>query len=53
MADNVKPTYPKSDVKSGQESNAYATNVLDGIPPKKSVEQIEVANRPKDVAGAN
>jgi hypothetical protein len=47
MAENVKPTFAKSDVKSGLEEGAYATKVLDGIPVKKSVEEIEKANTPK------
>lgn len=44
MADNVKPTYAKSDVKSGLENEKYAEKVLDGIPPKKDVEEIEKVN---------
>lgn len=47
MADNVKPTYAKSDVKSGLENDRYAETVLDGIPAKKSVEAIESENTPK------
>jgi len=44
MADNVKPTYAKSDVKSGLENEQYAEKVLDGVPGKKSVDEIETQN---------
>ncbi len=44
MADNVKPTFAKADVKSGLTNEAYAEKVLDGTPPKKSVEEIERVN---------
>lgn len=44
MADNVKPTYPKSDVKSGNETEVYASKVLGGIPDKKTVTEIEKVN---------
>ena len=44
MADNVKPTYAKSDVKSGLENSAYAERVLDGVPAKKDVEEIDSQN---------
>lgn len=47
MADNVKPTFAKSDVKSGLVETTYAEKVLDGIPAKKSVEEIEKVNTPK------
>jgi hypothetical protein len=52
MADNVKPTFAKSDVKSGLENEKYAETVLDGIPSKKSVEQIESENTPKKAPGS-
>lgn len=52
MADNVKPTYAKSDVKSGLENDAYATKVLDGIPAKKNVEQIDSENQVKNAPGS-
>jgi hypothetical protein len=52
MADNVKPTYAKSEVKSGLENDAYAEKILDGVPPKKSVEQIESENSPKKAPGS-
>lgn len=51
MADNVKPTYPKADVKSGLENEQYAEKVLDGIPAKKSVEAIESENQVKLLKG--
>ncbi len=44
MADNVKPTFPKADVKSGLTNEAYAEKVLNGTPPKKSVDEIEKVN---------
>ena len=47
MADNVKPTFAKSDVKSGLDHEKYAESVLDGIPSKKDVEAIEAENTPK------
>ena len=47
MADNVKPTYPKSSVKSGMVNEKYVETVLGGIPAKKSVEAIEKENTPK------
>lgn len=50
MADNVKPTYAKSDVKSGVENEAYASKTLGGIPDKKSVDEIEKVNTVKNVA---
>lgn len=52
MADNVKPTYPKSEVKSGLENEQYAEKVLEGIPTKKSVEQIDKENQPKHAPGS-
>lgn len=52
MADNVKPTYPKSDVKSGLENESYAEKILDGIPSKKSVEEIEKVNTVKKAPGS-
>lgn len=52
MADNVKPTFAKSDVKSGLENEKYAESVLDGIPSKKDVEQIEAENTPKRAPGS-
>lgn len=53
MADNVRPTFAKADVKSGLESEHYGETVLDGIPTKKDVEQIEKENEPKKAPGAN
>lgn len=50
--DNVKPTFAKSDVKSGLESNAYGEKVLDGIPPKKDVEAIDRENQVKQAPGS-
>ena len=52
MADNVKPTYAKTDVKSGLENEQYAEKVLDGTPPKKSVDEIERVNVPKKAPGS-
>lgn len=52
MAENVKPTYAKSDVKSGLENEAYASKILGGTPPKKSVEQIDSENTPKKAPGS-
>jgi len=52
MADNVKPTYPKSEVKSGLESEQYGEKVLDGVPAKKSVEAIDKENQPKHAPGS-
>lgn len=52
MADNVKPTYAKADVKSGLENEAYAERILDGIPSKKSVEEIEKVNTPGKAPGS-
>lgn len=52
MGDNVKPTYAKSDVKSGLENEAYATRVLDGIPTKKNVDEIDKENQVKNAPGS-
>jgi hypothetical protein len=52
MADNVKPTFAKADVKSGLENEKYAETVLDGIPTKKNVEEIESENNPKKSPGS-
>lgn len=52
MADNVKPTYAKSEVKSGVENEVYAERVLDGIPEKKNVEAIDKENQVKDVGAS-
>lgn len=52
MADNVKPTYPKSSVKSGLESEQYGEKVLDGVPAKKDVEEIQKENLPKKAPGS-
>lgn len=52
MADNVKPTYAKSDVKSGLDNEAYATKVLDGIPAKKNVDEIDRENQVKNAPGS-
>lgn len=38
----------KSDVKSGNELGKYAETVLGGMPPKKSQEEIDKVNTPKD-----
>lgn len=52
MADNVKPTYAKADVKSGLEVTQYAEKILDGIPTKKSVDEIEKVNLPGNAPGS-
>jgi len=52
MANKIEPTFAKSSVKSGLENEAYARQVLDGTPPKKSVEQIEAENTPKKAPGS-
>jgi hypothetical protein len=52
MSDNVKPTYPKSSVKSGNENSAYAEKILGGMPPKKSVDAIEAENTVKKAPGS-
>lgn len=44
MADNVKPTFAKADVKSGNTSDSYGEKVLGGVPDKKSVDEIEKVN---------
>lgn len=50
--DNVKPTYAKSDVKSGVVNETYAEKVLDGIPPKKDVHEIDAENQVKNAPGS-
>lgn len=52
MSDNVKPTYAKSSVKSGLENEKYAETVLEGTPPRKSVEAIEKENTVKKAPGS-
>jgi hypothetical protein len=52
MADNVKPTFAKSDVKSGLANDQYAEKVLDGIPAKKNVEAIDEQNSVHDAPGS-
>ena len=52
MADNVAPTYAKSDVKSGVEQETYASKTLGGIPEKKDVEAIDKENQVKNVSGS-
>lgn len=52
MAENVKPTFAKADVKSGLELESYAEKILDGVPTKKSVEEIEKVNHPKKAPGS-
>lgn len=52
MADNVKPTYAKADVKSGLENEAYAEKVLDGVPGKKNVEEIDRECQVKNSPGS-
>jgi hypothetical protein len=52
MADNVKPTFPKADVKSGLENEAYAAKVLDGVPAKKDVDAIDKENSVKKAPGS-
>jgi hypothetical protein len=52
MADNVKPTYAKSSVKSGLENEKYSTQVLEGPYPKKNVEAIEAENTVKNCSGS-
>lgn len=52
MADNVKPTYAKSSVKSGLENEKYSTQVLDGPYPKKNVEAIEKECEVKKAPGS-
>lgn len=42
----------KSDGKSGLDNRAYAEKVLGGIPPKKSVEEIDRVNTPKKAPGS-
>lgn len=52
MADNVKPTYAKADVKSGLVNEQYAEKVLDGVPAKKDVEAIEKVNTVHNAPGS-
>lgn len=52
MADNVKPTFAKSDVKSGVVNEQYADKVLDGIPAKKNVEAIDAECQVKNAPGS-
>ena len=52
MGDNVKPTYAKSDVKSGLVNEQYAEKVLDGIPAKKNVDEIDKENQVKNAPGS-
>jgi hypothetical protein len=52
MADNVKPTYATSDVKSGLENEAYLDKVLDGQPTRKDVDAIDKENKPKNAPGS-
>jgi len=52
MGDNVKPTYAKSDVKSGSVNEQYAERILDGEPPKKNVEAVDRENQVKNAPGS-
>ena len=52
MGDNVKPTFAKSDIKSGLTDEQYAEKVLDGIPPKKGVEAIDAQNTVHNAPGS-
>lgn len=52
MANNVAPTYSKSDVKSGLVNEQYAEKVLDGIPAKKNVEEIDEVNTVHNAPGS-
>jgi hypothetical protein len=52
MGDNVKPTYAKSDVKSGLVNEQYAEKVLDGVPTKKHVDEVFEANQVKNAPGS-
>ena len=52
MADNVKPTYAKADVKSGLVNEQYAEKVLDGIPAKKDVQEIDSECQVKNAPGS-
>lgn len=45
MADNVKPTFAKSEVKSGVQNETYMEKVLDGPYPKKDVDAIDKENQ--------
>lgn len=54
MANNVAPTFAKSEVKSGLENEAYMKRILDGEPPRKDVDAIQKENcvkRAPDTAG--
>lgn len=50
---NVKPTFAKSNVKSGLTNDEYLDKVLDGQPTKKDVDAIERENRPKNAPGSD
>jgi hypothetical protein len=52
MGDNVKPTYAKSSVKSGLVNEEYADKVLDGVPAKKHVDEIDKENQVKNAPGS-
>jgi hypothetical protein len=52
MANNVAPTYAKSDVKSGLVNEQYAEKVLDGIPTKKDVQEVDKENQVKNAPGS-
>ena len=51
--DNVKPTYPKSEVKSGVVNETYAEKVLGGFPTKKDVQEVDEANQVKNAPGSS
>ena len=52
MGNNVTPTYAKSDVKSGLVNEQYAEKVLDGIPSKKNVDEIDEVNTVHNAPGS-
>ena len=52
MCNNVTPTYAKSDVKSGLVNEQYAEKVLDGIPSKKNVDEIDEVNTVHNAPGS-
>lgn len=52
MADNVKPTYATSEVKSGVMNEVYLDKVLDGQPARKDVDAIDKENEPKNAPGS-
>ena len=52
MGDNVKPTYAKSDVKSGLVNEQYMEKVLDGLPTKKNVDEIFEVNSVHNAPGS-